>query len=106
MKFIFPATCLVVSLAATTAQAQSERSAERGRALAQVTCARCHAVGLSGDSPLAGAPPFRTLYRRYPVEQLQEALAEGIKTGHPMPEFQLDSAEITDLLAYLKSLQN
>jgi cytochrome c len=106
MKFISQVTCLLVSLVATTAEAQSERSAERGRALAQVTCARCHAIGPSGDSPLPEAPPFRALHQRYPVEQLQEALAEGIKTGHPMPEFQLDSAKITDLLAYLKSLQN
>jgi hypothetical protein len=43
--------------------------------------------------------------RRYPVEDIEESFAEEIKTGHPMPEFQLDSAEIRDLLAYLKSLE-
>jgi mono/diheme cytochrome c family protein len=66
----------------------------------------CHAVGKTGDSPLALAPPFRTLHDRYPVEDLEESLAEGIVTGHPtMPQFQLDAAQINDFIAYLKSLQ-
>ena len=37
-------------------------------------------VGIAGKSPLALAPPFRTLHQRYRVESLQEALAEGIVT--------------------------
>ena len=69
-------------------------------------CAGCHATGRVGDSPLPIAPPFRTLHTRYPVETLAEALAEGITTGHPtMPEFRLDRAQINDVIAYLKSLQ-
>jgi hypothetical protein len=37
---------------------------------------------------------------------LEEALAEGITTGHPtMPEFRLDRAQINDLIAYLKMLE-
>ena len=96
---------LLVLMMTATAQAQSDRAAERGRAFAQIACARCHAVGPNGDSPLAEAPPFRVLHYRYPVEDIQESLAEGMKTGHPMPEFQLDSDEIRDLLAYLKSLE-
>ena len=58
-----------------------------------------------GDSPLSEAPPFRTLHERYPVEDLAESFAEGIRTGHPsMPEWRLDAAEINDLIAYLKTL--
>jgi len=57
-------------------------------------------------SPLKIAPPFRTLHKRYPIETLSEALAEGISTGHPtMPAFQLDPDQIGDLLAYLKTLE-
>ena len=42
----------------------------------------------------------------YPVESLEEALAEGISTGHPtMPEFRLDPDQIGDVIAYLKSLE-
>jgi mono/diheme cytochrome c family protein len=40
------------------------------------------------------------------VEQLVEALAEGIRTAHPaMPEFELNQRQIDDLIAYLKSLE-
>ena len=53
------------------------------------------------------APPFRTLHDRYPVESLQDLLAEGIVTGHPsMPEFRLDPSRVADVIAYLKSLEN
>jgi mono/diheme cytochrome c family protein len=46
------------------------------------------------------------LHKRYPVEDLAESLAEGIVTGHPtMPEFRLDPAQISDVLAYLKTLE-
>jgi cytochrome c len=52
------------------------------------------------------APPFRTLHERYPVENLEEALSEGIVTGHPtMPEFRLDVAQINDFIAFLKTLE-
>jgi cytochrome c len=79
---------------------------QRGRTFAQANCAMCHAVGRTGDSPLKIAPPFRTLHERYPVENLAESLAEGIVTGHPtMPQFQLDSDQIGDLIAYLKALE-
>jgi len=83
-----------------------EPAQQRGLTFAKANCAQCHAVGRVGASPLKIAPPFRTLHERYPVETLAEAFAEGIQTGHPtMPEFQLDSAQIGDLLAYLKTLE-
>jgi mono/diheme cytochrome c family protein len=46
------------------------------------------------------------VHTRYPVEDLGEALAEGITTGHPtMPEFRLGPDEADALIAYLKSLE-
>ncbi len=76
-----------------------------GQAFAEANCARCHAIGREGDSPLAEAPPFRDLHTLYPIESLAEAFAEGIVTGHPdMPEFELDAQQIDDVLSYLKSL--
>ncbi len=81
-------------------------AAQRGKAYARTHCARCHAIGRTGNSPFRPAPPFRTLNRRYPVDMLGEALAEGIDTGHPaMPEFVLDPDQIHDLLSYLKTLR-
>ncbi len=80
---------------------------EEGRAIAETHCARCHAVGKTGDSPHADAPPFRDLRLRYPVENLEEALAEGIMTGHAdMPEFQFEPQQIGAFIAYLKSLED
>lgn len=85
--------------------AAQEGRIQRGRTFVQVHCASCHAIGRVGESPLPIAPPFRVLHTRYPVETLAEALAEGITTGHPtMPEFQLDPAQINDVIAYLKTL--
>ena len=97
--------CLAIASASTAAMAQSGR-VQRGFTFAQTNCSQCHAIGRFGDSPIPDAPPFRTLHTRYPVEDLAEAFAEGITTGHPsMPQFQLDPAQINDLLAYLNSIQ-
>jgi mono/diheme cytochrome c family protein len=81
-------------------------SPTRGQALVVARCASCHATGQADESPLAAAPAFRDLQRRYPVEDLAEALAEGIDTAHPaMPEFAFEPAEIADLIAYLHTLK-
>lgn len=97
-----PIALLLASIA-TTAHGQS---APRGLAFARANCAACHAIDRSSESPLKAAPPFRTLHKRYPVENLAEALAEGISTGHPaMPEFSLAPAQIGDLIAFLKTLE-
>ena len=96
---------LVLAFASSVAMAQSGR-VQRGFTFAQTNCSQCHAIGRVGESPIPEAPPFRTLHTRYPVEDLAEAFAEGITTGHPsMPQFQLDPAQINDLLAYLQSIQ-
>jgi cytochrome c len=88
------------------AAAQQDPRVTRGRQLAEANCAMCHQIGRFGESPLAIAPPFRTLHERYPVEELEEGLAEGLVTGHPtMPQFRLDAAQIADFIAYLKSLE-
>lgn len=96
----------VALLPAATAAEALDPDAQRGLTFARTYCAMCHAIGSVGASPMPIAPPFRTLHESYPVETLEEALAEGIVTGHPtMPEFQLDLAQIADLIAYLKTLE-
>ena len=88
------------------AQPKLSPQAQRGFAILQANCARCHAIERIGSSPLPAAPPFRTLHQRYPVESLQESLAEGIVTGHPdMPEFRFDPDQVGDVIAYLKTLE-
>lgn len=81
-------------------------ASQRGHTFAKANCGRCHAIDRISDSPLKIAPPLRSLHRRYPVEQLGEALAEGITTGHAdMPVFELSPDQIHDLLSYLKTLE-
>ena len=81
-------------------------SAQRGLTIARTHCARCHSIARVGESPLKIAPPFRTLHELYPVTNLQEALAEGIVTGHPsMPEFRFEQDQIHDLIEFLQSLE-
>ena len=83
-----------------------DRQVRQGETLARTSCAQCHAVGRVGESPLRAAPPFRDLHKRYPVEDLAEALVEGIRTGHPsMPEFRFDPDQAQHLIAYLRSLE-
>ena len=77
-----------------------------GKAFAQSNCSHCHSIDKFTPSTLAIAPPFRTLHQRYPVESLEEALGEGITTGHPsMPEFRLDPGQVGDFIGFLKSLE-
>ena len=83
-------------------------SAMRGKAIAQANCGRCHAIGPTGASPNPKSPQFRTLSRKYPLTDLEEALAEGIVVGHEgaeMPQFRLSTGQIAALLAYLGSIQ-
>jgi cytochrome c len=88
------------------ALAEKVTPARRGETLLITNCARCHAVGRSGVSPHPQAPPFRTLSRKFKVEGLAEALAEGISTGHPdMPEFVFEADEVGAIIDYLKSIQ-
>ncbi len=77
-----------------------------GRELAETRCAHCHAVGRTGESPVSAAPAFRKLGRKWPVENLAEALAEGIVVGHPaMPAFAFSPAQIEDFLGWLDAIQ-
>ncbi|GIK80246.1 MAG: hypothetical protein GHHEDOFH_03035 [Pseudorhodoplanes sp.] len=80
-------------------------SAQRGVVLARTYCARCHSIDKVSPSPITIAPAFRDLHKLYPLERLEEALAEGLVTGHPtMPEFRFAPDQIGDFLNFLKSL--
>ncbi len=79
---------------------------KKGQTLLIRDCSRCHAVGLTGDSPRPDAPAFRTLAARYPIESLEEALGEGIMSGHPdMPEIDYEAEDVGAIIDYLKSIQ-
>ncbi|MGE3989664.1 c-type cytochrome [Pseudorhodoplanes sp.] len=82
------------------------QGAQRGVVIARTYCMQCHAIDKVSPSPLAIAPPFRDLHKKYPVESLEESLAEGIVTGHPaMPEFRFDTGQVRDFIAFLNTLK-
>lgn len=100
------AVVLIVAAVTQVSAATLSPSEQRGQTLARANCARCHSIDKLTPSPLAIAPPFRTLHNRYPVESLEEALAQGIVTGHAnMPEFVFEPDQIGDFIAFLKTLE-
>jgi cytochrome c len=107
MSFRLPNLVMALSLILPgAAVAQMSPSEQRGKTFVQANCSTCHATDKVSASQLKIAPPFRELHRRYPVESLQEALVEGIRTGHiNMPEFRLDVGQASDVIAYLKTLE-
>jgi mono/diheme cytochrome c family protein len=93
-------------LLATTVRPAAAADLKRGEELLREKCASCHAIGRTGESTHKFAPAFRTLGQRYPIESLEEALGEGLMTGHPdMPEFSFDVDDVGAIIAYLKSIQ-
>jgi mono/diheme cytochrome c family protein len=79
-----------------------------GREIVERLCSQCHATSGSALNPVAAAPIFSTIGQRIKIDDLAEALAEGILTRHgptEMPEFILTPHEIDAVLAYLHSVQ-
>ena len=105
MKLV-PAILAAILAMASIGPAAAAADPKRGETLLARDCGRCHAVGRTGASADKDAPPFRTLGKRYPVEDLEESLGEGTLTGHPdMPEFKYEADEVGGIIAYLKSIQ-
>lgn len=85
----------------------SAASIVEGRRLAEINCSRCHAIGTEGQSRHPMAPPFRRLSRRYEVNMIEEAFAEGVLVGHrDMPQFEFEPAQIDAIVDYLDSIQD
>lgn len=81
-------------------------SIQNGRELAELLCARCHALSAQDKSPNPSAPPFRTLLARLTIEGIEDELTEGISLGHqPMPEWQFSGQQIYDLTSFIASIR-
>jgi len=80
---------------------------EAGHRVAQLKCARCHAVERSGESRDPSAPPFREVSQSVAIMTTDMTLREGIRIGHmDMPAVRLSRPEIEALTAYLRSLRS
>jgi tetratricopeptide (TPR) repeat protein len=85
--------------------AQTAKRLQDGKALVELNCSGCHAVGRTGVSPNKTAPEFRTLHARHPSLALREPLSRGIAAPHDqMPRFNLSAEQIDTIIAYINSL--
>ena len=101
-----PAIIATALVFAASQPATAADDLKRGESLLTRDCGRCHAIGRTGNSLDKEAPAFRSLGKRYPIESLEEALGEGMMSGHPdMPEFKFDADDVGAIIAYLKSIQ-
>ncbi len=104
---LIPALLLTALFPIMLQAAETGGDLTRGLEIAKENCGACHALGTKGASPNPKSPPFREIPHRFPVEYLEEALAEGINVGHggpEMPEFEFAPEEIDDLLAYMRDV--
>ena len=105
-RIVFLVGLLTIAVMPPIFAEERNAPAARGEELLRANCARCHAVGRAGASPHPAAPPFRVLSRRFKIEGLAEALAEGLSTGHPdMPEFVFEPEDVGAIINYLQSIQ-
>jgi cytochrome c len=97
---------VLVGLFALPPAALAQDPSETGRALLRESCASCHAIGKTGDSPHKGAPPFRTLARSYDLDQFPRQLQRGLVSGHPdMPDVKFNEEDARAAGVYLRSIQ-
>jgi hypothetical protein len=77
-----------------------------GKILLETLCARCHAVGTTGQSPHPEAPPFRTFGEKLYDDDLGRRLQDGLTTIHPdMPTFHFKRRDAEAAVNYLISIQ-
>jgi mono/diheme cytochrome c family protein len=105
MKTFFLALLLVLVSARTSHALDSEQ--QRGKALLQTLCSKCHSIGVTGASPHPYAPPFRSFGdQKLYDEDFAQRLQTGLSTIHKdMPSFQFDRTDAEAAVNYLKAIQ-
>ena len=105
MKPMIAATLALGLLLGPTLARAEDPSAEEGRGLAEANCATCHALGAEGASPLAAAPPFRDVAKRYSAEELMDGFMEGLPVGHDiMPDWDMTEDQSIALSLFIMTL--
>jgi cytochrome c len=100
-------TAFIMSLKGLEQEKMGDSPIILGHSLLRENCARCHAIDDAGASPEPKAPPFRDVVKKYKPAALEEALAEGIVTGHEaMPDTAFEPDQVVAIIAYLETLKN
>ena len=95
---------LLLGLVGHEAAAQEAKDVRQGRALAVRVCAICHGIRPGEASTAAGAPNFYTVAMTPGMTPL--ALRVALQTPHhSMPNLALTNDEMTEVTAYIFSLQ-
>lgn len=96
----------IATMVAGTVVSAQEPPVLHGKRLAEINCAACHAIGLTGESQHGSAPPFRELSQRFPVETIDEALLAKVRPVHAdMPAFDMTRKQAADIAAYIATIQ-
>jgi mono/diheme cytochrome c family protein len=102
-------SCLIVLMLCSWSEASHglDREQQRGKALLQSQCGRCHAVRATGQSPHPDAPPFRTFSDdKLYDNDFGKRLQDGLSTIHPdMPTFRFKRRDAEAAVNYLKFIQ-
>jgi mono/diheme cytochrome c family protein len=101
-----PLALLLLSASSQASHALDSEQ-QRGKALLQTFCSRCHSVDITGASPHSDAPPFRTFGdQKLYDEDFAQRLQSGLSTIHKdMPSFQFDRGDAEAVVNYLKAIQ-
>ena len=100
------ALLLLATPGAFAEEAPLDPLTKHGETLARTMCSECHAIGKSGASPHAGAPPFRELSRRLDLDFFSDRLRDQLMVGHPdMPAFRFTREDAGAFVFYLRSIQ-
>jgi mono/diheme cytochrome c family protein len=97
--------CVLIAAALLAAgPAAAAGDARNGRQIAQRWCASCHVVSPEQRAGSPDVPSFQSIAQR---EDFTEALLTAfLSNSHPrMPDMSLARREISDLVAYIRSLR-
>ena len=95
------------SLPSSAPPPQSPPVVARGQAFAEATCGGCHAVGRSGHSSAADAPPFMAIVNQEGLTE--ETLSTWLRGAHNYPsemDFYLNDEQVRELVAYMLTLRD
>jgi cytochrome c len=108
LRMLAALACLALPLlgAGTGAAQALDPEQQRAKAMLENLCGRCHAVGKTGRSPNALAPPFRHFGEKLYDTDMVQRLQDGLTTIHPdMPTFRFNRHEAAAAVNYLRSIQ-
>ena len=106
MKRYGPA--FLMTCASVEASYAVDREHQGAQSMLETMCGRCHAVGVTGESPHADAPPFRTFGENKLYDSdFGQRLQDGLSTIHrDMPTFKFSRRDADATVSYLRSIQH